>query len=417
MSLTNPPPWIGPLLCWNLVQSVTGLTVTFTPSTSPIRPIAAITTAILAYLLQVTMKTHFSGTRASGPLVAMCWVNVLNAIDLLVITQASYEAQLAYKTTKQEKKDISSTTTHESSLGWGRKLLFALEIPYNSRRINTPWTISRVPPFNPDNPTYVPSRTSFLLHSALKLLISAAILTFLTIDPNDPHLSSVITQLNTDKTVLFFSPFHSFDARKFKIQCLFTLSFAIVTRATIVGGYTSLAFIFVLCGSSPSNWPPIAGGFGDAYTLAGLWGSTWHQLLRRPLTSPTTFLLTTLLGIPPKSPLAHWTRILLTFTASGIIHSTMDIAFGVPVEKTGGVWFFTLQIVGLLVETFFQRFVTWSGVTLNTSSKKVVGYIWVAGFLGWSVTVWINPVLVGLWEGRTRVMSPWLGMAPTAFAL
>ncbi|KAL3478917.1 membrane bound O-acyl transferase family-domain-containing protein [Aspergillus californicus] len=404
---TNQLPWLPPVIYWTLIQSLTGLTVTFTGPKSPLRPIIAASTALLAYALTVSIQTHFARARASGPLVAMCWVNVLNAVDLLVLCRASYAAQRVYDRTKDAKKDKIPEEEDDSSVG-RRKLLYALIIPYNLRRINTPWTISCLPLFDARNPAYVPGRRAFLFQSVIKLLVSTAIVAVIGIDPDDRHLEGVITQLNDSPTVLLF---RDCSARKLLIQCLFAVSFGIATRATIVGGYTSTAFLAVLCGLEPSSWPPIAGNLTQASSLEGLWGSCWHQLLRRPLTSTATFL-TSLLGIHPKSGIAHWTRVVIAFTASGAIHSIMDIAFGVPLSKTGGFWFFSLQILGVLVETGLKRLDGLIGLSnvLGRNGTRVLGYLWVCVWLLWTVPVWINPILLSLWAGGTKVMSPWLGV-------
>ncbi|OJI97932.1 hypothetical protein ASPVEDRAFT_124133 [Aspergillus versicolor CBS 583.65] len=405
MALFPFPPWIVPLVNWNLIQSITGLTVAFTDPQSPLRPLTAATTALLAYLLQSNIQTHFAGTRPSGPTVAMCWVNALNAFDLLVLTRASYEAQLAFTTSKTSKKDTPTPKTKTSF--WDR-ILFTIALPYNYRRINTPWQISRLPRFSSTNPSYIPTKATFLLHSTAKLLIAGTIIHLLTLDPTDPHLSSALSRLDESKSVLV--PFNS-DLHTILLQARFTLSFGLVTRAAIVGGYTAGSILAVLLGSSPASWPPIAGSLSGAWSLSRLWGSAWHQTLRRPLTANATFLSSTL-GLKPTSRLAHWNRVVIAFIGSGVVHSLMDIGFGVPLDKTGGLVFFALQILGFILEGVFQWLVDVLGVSVGQKIEKCIGFIWVCAFLLWSTPVWINPILVSLARDGTNVMSPWLGLPP-----
>ncbi|KAL2818075.1 membrane bound O-acyl transferase family-domain-containing protein [Aspergillus granulosus] len=408
------PPWLTPVLCWNLIQSLTGLTATFTASDSRVRPLVAALAALLAYTLQTSVQTHFAATRPSGPLVAMCWVNVLNAIDLLVLSRASYEAQLSYQTSKADKKD---TAPRPPSL-W-QKLLFALELPYNYRRINTPWSNQRGPRPTTSTPTpQSKQKSTFLLRSTVTLLIAGTVLGLLTLDPSDPYLTRALSKLDTSKTVLL--PFRDFDAHSLLVQTLFTLSFGLVTRAAIVGGHTAVAILAVAVGDDPVNWPPIFESLSAARSLRGLWGKSWHQLLRIPLTSNATFLAS-LLGLPPKSAGAHWLRVVVAFTGSGIIHSLCDMGFGVPLERTGGFHFYTLQIAGFVVEsvasTVYGKLTEKLGLRLGKGVERAIGYLWVLGFLAWSTPVWINPILVGLAGDGTRVMSPWLGMPSTMFEL
>lgn len=405
MPLFPFPPWIVPLINWNLIQSLTGLTVAFTDPQSPLRPLAAATTALLAYLLQSNIQTHFAGTRPSGPTVAMCWVNVLNSFDLLVLTRASYEAQVTYTTTKTSKKDAPTPKTKNSF--WDR-IFFSISLPYNYRRINTPWQISRLPCFTSTNPSYIPTKATFLLHSTAKLLVAGTIIHLLTLDPTNLHLSSALSRLDESKSVLV--PFN-FNLYTILLQARFTLSFGLVTRAAIVGGYTAGSILAVLLGSSPASWPPIAGSLSGAWSLSRLWGSAWHQTLRRPLTANATFLSSTL-GLKPTSRLAHWNRVIIAFIGSGVVHSLMDIGFGVPLDKTGGLVFFALQILGFILEGVFQWLVDVLGVSVGKKVERYIGFIWVCAFLLWSTPVWINPILVSLARDGTKVMSPWLGLPP-----
>lgn len=271
------PLWLPPVLYWNSLQLSTGFTAAFTHAHSPLRPFAAATTAVLAYLLTQTIQTHFAGTRPSGPTVAMCWVNVLNAADLLVLSRASYNAQVNYTKTKYQKKDKHHIPS---------RIKYALILPYNLRRINTPHQISRLPLFSPRNPSYIPSRSTFLLLSVLKLTIAALTIHLLTLPPSNPHLASALNQLNISPSILY-TPASLLQAR-------FTLSFGLVTRAAIVAGYTSGAFFAVLLGSDPAEWPPIAASLSGAYSLNRLWG---YVPLLNPLKLPIQELVLILILI------------------------------------------------------------------------------------------------------------------------
>ncbi|KAL2861979.1 hypothetical protein BJX68DRAFT_223576 [Aspergillus pseudodeflectus] len=259
------PPWLTPVLCWNLIQSLTGLTVTFTASDSRVRPLVAALTALLAYILQRNIQTYFAATRPSGPLVAMCWVNVLNAFDLLVLSRASLAAQLAYQSAKL-KKDKTPPVQSPRLLA---KLRFALELPYNYRRINTPWENPRLRTSTPQSQRK--SKSTFLLHSLATLLVAGAIINLLTLDASDTNLQHALSKLDTSKSVLL--PLRDFNAHNLLVQTLFTLSFGLVTRAAIVGGHTAAAILAVgALGDDAANWPPIFDSLAEATSLRGLWG-------------------------------------------------------------------------------------------------------------------------------------------------
>ncbi|KAL4902146.1 membrane bound O-acyl transferase family-domain-containing protein [Aspergillus multicolor] len=409
------PPWAVPVTAWTLLQSLTGLTATLTLASSPLRYLAAATTALIAYIFQTSMQTHFAGTRPSGPLVAMCWVNVLNAFDLLLFTRASYDGLVAYLRTKDEKKHDNTRKQTPESDSLRAKTVFAIMLPYNYRRIGTPWQISRLPIFTfPSIPT---SRLYFYLYSIAELTIAMALINALTLPPDNTNLLLALKKLNTSKSVLLLplrvltgqSPFYYL-----WLQARFTLSFGIITRAAISASYTAGALVAVSLGAKPAEWPPIAGSLGQAWTLQRLWGYSWHQTLRRPLSATATFL-SSLLGFKPTSPGAHWIRVIFAFVGSGIVHAACDMGFGIPFERSGGVAYFSLQILGLVLESVFQNMIARFGLSANGLFARVVGYIWVCAFLLWSTPVWINPILVNIVKDGVNGMSPWLGFRPGSF--
>ncbi|RDW81602.1 wax synthase family protein [Aspergillus mulundensis] len=407
------PPWALPAITWTLLQTLTGLTATFTPDTSRLRYLAALTTALLAYTFQLSIQTNFAGTRPSGPLVAMCWVNVLNALDLLLLSRASYSAQAVYLRAKEEKKDDATKTDRIRNLESPRaKIVFALILPYNYRRIGTPWQISRLPTVAAGS-----NRLRFCWYSVAAGVVGVLLINTLTLSPYDSDLLLALGKLDTSKSVLLLplrvlkgsSPFYDL-----WLQARFTLSFGIITRAAITASYTAGAVVAVLLGADPADWPPVAGSLGQAWTLQRLWGYSWHQTLRRPLSANATFLAS-VLGFEPRSPGAHWIRVMFAFVGSGIVHAACDMGFGILFERSGGLVFFVLQILGLVVESVVQRIVARLGFSTDGWVARAVGYIWVATFLLWTTPVWINPILVNIVKDGVNGMSPWLGLRPGRF--
>jgi hypothetical protein len=86
----------------------------------------------------------------------------------------------------------------------------------------------------------------------------------------------------------------------------------------------------------------------------------------------------------------------------------MDLAFGVPRAKTGAIWFFCLQAVGIIAEHIIQYVFRAQLERMSTLSKRVIGYAWVSLFLLWTTPVWLNPIMLCLYEDGQRVMSPYL---------
>ncbi|GLB01363.1 hypothetical protein AtubIFM57143_011072 [Aspergillus tubingensis] len=396
------PQWIPPAQ-FLAIQLLTGTTVAFTPASSPLRSIASLLVLVLAYCMQISANSHLHGTRFGAPLVAMCWMNVLNGIDLLVLTRADYDKQLAYNNTKlKQTPDKSPNKPQSKSLL--KKYLWSLNLSFNYRRINTPWQIRALTTFDK-----IPTRTQFLLTSLLKLTISIAIIQLLTLETTDPYLGRAVDKLpvRPDEILLPFWYHSGWGKDDLVLRFLFTLSFGIVARAFIVAGYTSAAVVAVALGQEPSMWPPVGGGLLDAWSIRRFWGKTWHQTLRQLLCSNADFVSGSILRLPVRF---QWCfRVIFAFVVSGLVHTGMDVGFGVRIDESGSLWFFALQILGVAGEMLAEMLLAPVSVFVPRGLRRGVGFIWVAVFMMWTLPVWIYPILVQLYGDGVRMMSPFLG--------
>ncbi|PWY80767.1 hypothetical protein BO94DRAFT_625910 [Aspergillus sclerotioniger CBS 115572] len=417
---TLPEGWHIPLTQWFTVQLITATTVAFTSASSPLRNAAAILAFATAYSVQLSAQKYLPGTRFGAPIVAMCWINVLNAIDLLILSRASYEAQQEYNANSKSNPNptTSKPLPHPGpglalALALCKRYIWSLALTFNYRRINTPWQIRSLPHFNPDQPGYIPTRTRFLVTSVAKLIFSVGIVHIFTIETSDLYLNHAVSHLPTKPGEILFPFLYPSSAtlgwkRDLVLRVLFTLSFGVVARATIVAGYTLFAVLFVGSGlHQPRMWPPVEGGiWNEGWCLRGFWGKSWHQTLRALLVSNADFLSSSLhIPIPLRTPF----RFIFCFFVSGIIHLLMDVGFGVSIPESGALWFFSLQVLGVLVEVSVGRVLGKGLGDVGMWVKKGVGFVWVGAFMLWSVPVWVNPILVRLFADGVRMMSPFLG--------
>lgn len=106
--------------------------------------------------------------------------------------------------------------------------------------------------------------------------------------------------------------------------------------------------------------------------------------------------------------MSRYVYITLTFALSGFIHTMMDHGFGTPVDKSGSMAFFSLQAIGLVVED--RASCVFSNQYRREGSlwKRVLGYIWVTAFLGWSARFWAYPLICKLYEAGQPLPSPFL---------
>jgi hypothetical protein len=250
---------------WFLIPVLTGWTIAFAPPYSKIRPALIATAIALACSFQLQVHQAFSSTPARGPLAAMCWVNVLNAIDLIMLSRVSYDAQVAWEMKSAQRRMVKSTSQ------W-RRFVWCIGLTLNYRRVNTPWQIRAVPAFVKDKPGYVPDRWVFLRNCMINVGGSLLVLHFFAIEADDPHLPKFISELSGSRMVLLPAG-EKWTARRLIIQSLFMVSFGCLFRAAILGMYNLLAMVCVILGvHRPIDWPPIFGSTADMNSLTRVWG-------------------------------------------------------------------------------------------------------------------------------------------------
>lgn len=125
----------------------------------------------------------------------------------------------------------------------------------------------------------------------------------------------------------------------------------------------------------------------------------WHQGLRQILSSPARFTTYTILGLRKGGLLGRYTFIFLTFLLSGLLHICSDLTAGHSWRVSGGMRFFCVQTLGIMLEDAvqaayraLQRF-TAKGPKRNevSSLERAVGYLWVLVWMMWSVPAYAYP--------------------------
>ncbi|KAG4427072.1 hypothetical protein IFR05_017445, partial [Cadophora sp. M221] len=117
--------------------------------------------------------------------------------------------------------------------------------------------------------------------------------------------------------------------------------------------YYIIAVLAVVVGiSTPQDWPPITGSFRkDGYTIRKMWGTCWHQLMRRPC-SEGGRITKQLFGLKKGSFTSRYSQIWIAFLISTSTHHTGAV---IGMYEDGGFWqmvYFMMQPVGIMVEDF-----------------------------------------------------------------
>jgi hypothetical protein len=161
--------------------------------------------------------------------------------------------------------------------------------------------------------------------------------------------------------------------------------------------YEVLAVAFVAAGvDDPEDWPPFFGKLAKAYSIRNFWGKFWHKLIYRTYTSYGKVISTNILRIPQKGILGRLFVNFFVFFFSGIVHQVVTRHLGLtcgewPEDVTFFLANFAAIVLEMTVQNAFERIWRIMRWTCPECIKIIVGYIWVFGFLFWSLPKLIYP--------------------------
>jgi len=112
--------------------------------------------------------------------------------------------------------------------------------------------------------------------------------------------------------------------------------------------------------------------------------------MRKNITAWGDFVSDRVLRLRRGTLTSRYTRIFLAFFFSGVMHIIGDRAFAIPYRAGGAVPFFCLQPLGIMLEDGVQA--ATRGWGIPGPVRRLVGYVWVVGFLWWSTPTWFYPI-------------------------
>ncbi|KAF7341224.1 MBOAT-2 domain-containing protein [Mycena venus] len=168
----------------------------------------------------------------------------------------------------------------------------------------------------------------------------------------------------------------------------YTIIFLIATIISVVG---------VACGLSyPEEWPPFFGSPAEAYTIRRLWGRTWHQLMRRFITTHGKFFAHRVLGLRPGTNASSYIQLFTAFLLSASVHYGAEV-IALRSWHGGAFVFFMLQPFAIILEGFVLHIARSAGLK-NGFAVRLVGYAWVWAWFTLTLPVWQGPLG---WAGHT----------------
>ncbi|KAK8080167.1 toxin biosynthesis protein [Apiospora hydei] len=329
-------------------------------------------------------------------LVTTAWTTYWHALEMLLVSKVCLAdiQELAGEKNKHHKPpgaasksdgDSESTKESRSKSGSGSGSAWQLAIITSAllckwRRIGTKWQIPILPNFSPDGS--VPSKGAFLFRALLKITSSSLILSMFTVaPPPDPNLIAIERQP-------VFSRLDDISAADVVFRVTSTAVFLINVALMVTTWYYLVCVVSVVLGlAGPEDCPPFYGSLSNAYTLRGLWRNI-HQGLRKCVLGPADAFADSALPLPRGTFASRSIRLVLAFGISAVIHAPADLAIGLSFAEAGQFYFFSMQAIGIIMESGVQDLWFRTGIHFPRVLQKVLGYVWVISWLCWITPSW-----------------------------
>ena len=141
----------------------------------------------------------------------------------------------------------------------------------------------------------------------------------------------------------------------------------------------------------------------------------WHQHLRRSFVSISDSLVYSLLCLRKHTLIARYTHLIIVFLLSGILHTVTEVAAHydpddgttISFRDSQCIRFFLTQALGIMIEDGVQKAVrtVWPDRTRIETLERVIGWMWVLGFLGWSTPAIMYPAAsLNTGTGKDRLL-------------
>lgn len=334
--------------------------VLFVPGNANIiRLTGVVSLFLLTYVLQATFFQWCSNPHWRGFAAASLPVQLMSASDIIFIMRLDSKSVPGGSIVNQAYR--------------------AIVLLMNQRRIGTMFQVKNIPA-----PTSL-TRAQFLRERLITTFFA-----YLTLDAMISGPEAPAFMISAEKQSLVH--LNSLSKIDILFRVIGTLYYWLSGFVLLIVVSNTIAIVLVGIGlSSPQDRPPLFGSIRDAYTIRNCWGNVWHQCLRRGLTSHANFISDKILRIPRGTLLSRYTRIFAVFLLSGIIHHVCVLGMGVPSEEAGGLVFFPLQALGIMIEDAAQAALVGRKGFRSARIRHVLGYVWVVAFLAWSSPTWFYP--------------------------
>ncbi|KAG6835667.1 hypothetical protein H0H93_015926 [Arthromyces matolae] len=198
----------------------------------------------------------------------------------------------------------------------------------------------------------------------------------------------------------------SITSQSLLFRCLNIIAWISTPLAGVRMQYYMISAVNVSLGLSvPGDWPDPYGNWSDAYTVRNLWGRTWHQMMRRYISSVGK-AVTQVAGFKKGTLLSAYTQLLVGFIVSGVMHSFGDAMVGW--QYLGASFpFFVMQPFAIIAEDIIIGLARRFDCQLPPKVCYALGYTWVLAWSMFSFPFYIDwAVKAGLGSSELLPISP-----------
>ncbi|KAF9455653.1 membrane bound O-acyl transferase family-domain-containing protein [Collybia nuda] len=171
----------------------------------------------------------------------------------------------------------------------------------------------------------------------------------------------------------------------------FTFANSMAMKNSLVSAITVALHLY-----EPYDWPFQFGPLLHTTTVRTFWGRTWHQALRRPISSHGKYMAQTILHIPSGTFLSSYIQLYTGFLLSGIFHANGEWMMSHnPQRFVSVMYFFVAQVLAISAEDLVIAIAKYLGLQQVSILSYVVGMLWVLGWTVWSGPLWMDPMVRG----------------------
>ena len=251
----------------------------FTTPTSVIRlaslPLVAICSAICVPACKAALFRNSWAALVGGYSITY----LFQYITLALLSGCSYESdgpasQLASR--RGIEKEHAQQKIHDGPIklptltqSFWMRLQFGISATSSFRWTGTERQVKNIPHFSASDPSYVPSRATFLRQTAIKVVVYYLFIDLLGLGGNDEGMSAALFD---SSKVPFFTRLDQISLAEVLMRYSATLAAGLGIYCSQEGLYSILAFVTVALGLSKAEyWRPRFGAMGDAYTVRRFW--------------------------------------------------------------------------------------------------------------------------------------------------